>query len=148
MNRGSFVLRRGARSMGVAALVVASLGAGGAFPATAAEEVECVPTQGFTDCRIFDFTGTKEEFQVPAGIEELDVRAWGEAGSGTPQASGGAGIYVAGALEVKPGERLTVKVGGDYSAPGSVTRSAARASTRTAGAAPVPGSARPTALRC
>lgn len=114
MNRRSSVLRRGTRAVGAAALLVASLGMGGAWPAAAAESKPCDPLEGFTHCRIFDHTGAAVDFQVPAGVEELDFRAWGMGGDGNPFANGGAGAYVAGSLEVTPGEHLTVKVGGWY----------------------------------
>ncbi|MBC2901273.1 glycine-rich protein [Streptomyces cupreus] len=114
MNRRSFALRRGTRAVGAAALLVGSLGVGGVWPAAAAESRPCDPTEGFTHCRIYDHTGAAVDFQVPAGVEELDVRAWGMGGDGNPFANGGAGAYVAGSLEVTPGEHLTVKVGGWY----------------------------------
>ncbi|WP_225835994.1 hypothetical protein [Streptomyces sp. NK08204] len=114
MNRGSFALRRGGRAIGAAALLVAGLGAGGSWPAAAAESKPCQPTAGFNHCRIFGFTGAAEDFQVPAGVEQLDFRAWGEGGDGSAFANGGAGAYVAGSLKVTPGEHLTVQVAGDY----------------------------------
>ncbi|MGX1567878.1 glycine-rich protein, partial [Streptomyces sp. NPDC055509] len=71
----------------------------------------CTPTEGFSGCRLFDPTGAREEFQVPAGVTALDVRAWGQGGEGTPFANGGAGGYTAGTLRVTPGERLSLAVG-------------------------------------
>ncbi|MES5816382.1 hypothetical protein [Streptomyces sp. RG80] len=111
MRQGSVTLRRGVRATGAAALLVTSLGMGGAFPAAAATE-PCKPTEGFTHCRIFDHTGAAVDFQVPAGVEELDFRGWGMGGDGNPFASGGNAAYVGGSLDVTPGEHLTVKVGG------------------------------------
>ncbi|MFJ3796677.1 hypothetical protein ACIPSJ_10340 [Streptomyces sp. NPDC090088] len=112
MQKRSFVLRHGGRAIGAAALLMAGLGVGGAWPAVAADDDSCTPTEGFTDCRIFSFTGAAEDFQVPAGVARLDFRAWGEGGDGGPFANGGAGAYVAGSLTVTPGEHLAVKVGG------------------------------------
>ncbi|WP_181387323.1 glycine-rich protein [Streptomyces sp. Act143] len=114
MNRGSSGLRRSSRAVGAAALLVASLGLGGAWPAAAIETENCTPQEGFTDCRIFDHSGAAVDFQVPVGVDELDVRAWGMGGDGNPFANGGAGAYVAGELKVTPGEHLTVNVGGWY----------------------------------
>lgn len=109
--RGGFSL---GGTTGAAALLVAGLGVGGAWPAMAAESETCTPTEGFTDCRIFDHTGTAVDFQVPAGVETLDVRAWGMGGDGNAFANGGAAAYVAGSLDVTPSEHLSVKVGGWY----------------------------------
>ncbi|MFC9129787.1 hypothetical protein ACFT4A_23440 [Streptomyces sp. NPDC057099] len=91
---------------GGTALTGASV-AGAAAPAGKA----CTPTEGFSGCRLFDPTGVREEFQVPAGVTALDVRAWGQGGEGTPHANGGAGGYTAGTLRVTPGERLSLAVG-------------------------------------
>ncbi|MFI9172892.1 hypothetical protein [Streptomyces lincolnensis] len=82
--------------------------------AIAAAPTACVPTAGFTGCRLYDFTGDKESFQVPSGVNALDVRAWGQGGWGSSMATGGAGGYAAGSLKVTPGETLSVAVGGYY----------------------------------
>ncbi|MER6713011.1 hypothetical protein [Streptomyces sp. NPDC000877] len=120
MHHDSVVLRRAGVRRGAAALAFAALAAGtaltGAPAATAAgSEVlagkACTPTQGFSGCRLFDPTGAREEFRVPAGVTALDVRAWGQGGESTPHANGGAGGYTAGSLGVTPGERLSVAVG-------------------------------------
>ncbi|MDN3024626.1 hypothetical protein [Streptomyces sp. S.PB5] len=99
------------RAVGAAALLVAGLGVGGASPAAAATE-PCRPTEGFTHCRIFDHSGAAVDFQVPAGVAELDFRGWGMGGDGNAFAGGGNAAYVAGSLDVTPGEHLTVNVGG------------------------------------
>ncbi|MDL5201409.1 glycine-rich protein [Streptomyces sp. ALI-76-A] len=103
----------------MATVALVALGAGGgwaAVPAAAADTAvtgqACVPTAGFTGCRLYDFTGDKESFPVPSGVNSLDVRAWGQGGSGGHSASGGAGGYTAGTLKVTPGEALSVAVGG------------------------------------
>ncbi|MGV9456306.1 glycine-rich protein [Streptomyces sp. NPDC003635] len=108
MKRGSV----GLRAIGAAALLVGGLGLGGSFPAAAAAKAPCQPTEGFTHCKIFDHSGAAVDFQVPAGIAELDFRAWGMGGDGNGFATGGNGAYVGGSLEVTPGEHLTVNVGG------------------------------------
>ncbi|WP_217240510.1 glycine-rich protein [Streptomyces sp. AC555_RSS877] len=113
-------LRRVRLRRGAAALALVTLSAGGwasAPTATAATTVAgsaCVPTAGFTGCRLYDFTGGKESFQVPSGVNSLDVRAWGQGGWGSSMATGGAGGYTAGTLKVTPGETLSVAVGGYY----------------------------------
>ncbi|MFD3502642.1 hypothetical protein [Streptomyces sp. NPDC058678] len=113
-------LRRVRLRRGAAALALVTLSAGGwasAPTATAATTVAgsaCVPTAGFTGCRLYDFTGDKESFQVPSGVNSLDVRAWGQGGWGSSMATGGAGGYAAGSLKVTPGETLSVAVGGYY----------------------------------
>lgn len=94
MNRRSSALRQGTRAVGAAALLVASLGVGGAWPAAAAGTEPCKPTEGFTHCKIFDHSGAAVDFQVPAGVEELDFRGWGMGGDGNPFATGGNAAYV------------------------------------------------------
>ncbi|CAL9305935.1 glycine-rich protein [Streptomyces sp. SudanB52_2052] len=120
MHHDSVVPRRAGFRRGAAALAFVALTAGtalsGAPAATAAgSEVlagkTCTPTAGFSGCRLFDPTGAREEFQVPAGVTALDVRAWGQGGESNPHANGGAGGYTAGSLGVTPGERLSVAVG-------------------------------------
>ncbi|EPJ42506.1 hypothetical protein STAFG_0441 [Streptomyces afghaniensis 772] len=120
MHRDSVVLRRARFRRGAAALGFVALTAGtaltGAPAATAAGSAvlagkTCTPTEGFSGCRLFDPTGAREEFQVPAGVTALDVRAWGQGGEGTPFANGGAGGYTAGTLSVTPGDAADLAVG-------------------------------------
>ncbi len=119
MMRDSLELRRVRLRRGAATVALVALGAGGSWAAvpaaaagTAAEGSACVPTAGFTGCRLFDFSGAKAAFQVPSGVHTLDVRAWGQGGWGGPSSHGGAGGYAAGTLKVTPGESLSVAVGG------------------------------------
>ncbi|WP_199547365.1 glycine-rich protein [Streptomyces sp. N35] len=112
MNRGSSVLRRGASGVAVAALTLAGLAAGGSAPAAAIPAPECMPTAAFNECRIFESTGAKEDFVVPAGITRLEVRAWGQGGGGDSMTVGGDGAFVSGTVKVTPGEKLTVRVAG------------------------------------
>ncbi|GGX14603.1 hypothetical protein GCM10010383_50970 [Streptomyces lomondensis] len=107
--------RRGAAALAFVALTAGTALTGAPAATAAGSEVlagkACTPTEGFSGCRLFDPTGAREEFRVPAGVTALDVRAWGQGGEGTPFANGGAGGYTAGALRVTPGERLSVAVG-------------------------------------
>ena len=119
MMRDSLLLRRVRLRHGVAAVALVALGAGGGWaevPAaaagTSAAGAACEPTAGFTGCRLFDFTGAKADFQVPSGVNSLDVRAWGQGGWGGHSVTGGAGAHAAGTLKVAPGETLSVAVGG------------------------------------
>jgi hypothetical protein len=119
MNRDLLELRRVRLRRGVAAAALVALGVGGGWAAgpataagTAAAGSACVPTAGFTGCRLFDFSGAEAPFQVPSGVNTLDVRAWGQGGWGGHSVTGGAGGYAAGTLKVTPGESLSVAVGG------------------------------------
>ncbi|WSQ08788.1 glycine-rich protein [Streptomyces sp. NBC_01231] len=119
MKRDSLLTRRVRLRRGATAVALAALGAGGgwaAVPVAAADSAvvgsACVPTTGFTGCRLYDFTGDKADFRVPSGVTALDVRAWGQGGDGSALAFGGAGGYTAGALKVTPGETLSVAVAG------------------------------------
>ncbi|MFE0548258.1 glycine-rich protein [Streptomyces pilosus] len=110
-------LRAGAAAVAVVALTVS--GGWMSVPATAAGAAPtgtvCTPTEGFVGCRLFTppVTGDgKGTFAVPANVEALDVRVWGEGGAGGPGTTGGAGGLVRGTLKVTPGESLTVAVGG------------------------------------
>ncbi|WP_158778885.1 Ig-like domain-containing protein [Streptomyces cellulosae] len=119
MMRDLLELRRVRLRRGAATVALVALGAGGSWAAvpaaaagTAAAGSPCAPTAGFTGCRLFDFTGAKAAFQVPSGVNTLDVRAWGQGGWGGHSVYGGAGGYTAGTLKVTPGESLSVAVGG------------------------------------
>ncbi|MFI9768483.1 hypothetical protein ACIHJG_16680 [Streptomyces sp. NPDC052415] len=134
MKQSSLGLRRRAWRRGVAATAVAALGVTGAWMAvpaagapSAGAGTVCEPTEGFAGCRLFTATGAAEKFRVPAGVKELDVRAWGQGGRGNSMSSGGAGAYAAGKLSVDEGEVLSVAVasrdfgdalGGKAGAPG------------------------------
>ncbi|MEV2212320.1 glycine-rich protein [Streptomyces sp. NPDC050997] len=118
MKRDSLVLRRVRLRHGVATVALVALSTGGGWAAvpaaagTAAAGAACEPTAGFAGCRLFDFTGAKANFQVPSGVNSLDVRAWGQGGWGGHSVTGGAGAYTAGTLKVAPAETLSVAVGG------------------------------------
>ncbi|MFF0004805.1 hypothetical protein ACFYQT_15415 [Streptomyces tibetensis] len=126
MHHGPAVPRRAGFRLGAAALTFAALAAGtalsgapaGAVPAATAAGSPapagkaCTPTEGFSGCRLFVPTDAKQDFKVPSGVTGLDVRAWGEGGTGNSMAHGGAGGFVAGTLKVTPGEVLSLAVGG------------------------------------
>lgn len=57
----------------------------------------------------YGYTGTIKYFNVPLGITEVLIEAWGAQGYG---ADGGKGGYVRAILPVRPGEGLAVAVGG------------------------------------
>ncbi|MGA5360766.1 glycine-rich protein [Streptomyces purpurascens] len=104
--------RRGAAALTLLAVTGGTALAGGSAAGAAVPAGKaCTPTEGFSGCRLFDPTGVREEFRVPAGVTALDVRAWGQGGEGTPHANGGAGGYTAGTLRVTSGERLSLAVG-------------------------------------
>ncbi|GAB2735184.1 hypothetical protein GCM10027072_32490 [Streptomyces bullii] len=113
--------RRGRFRRGAAALTLVALSGGGlltAAPAATAADpaapagTACTPTEGFEGCRLFVPTGGAQDFQVPSRVTELNVRVWGEGGTGNSMASGGAGGFVAGTLGVTAGEKLRINVGG------------------------------------
>ncbi|MEU2910283.1 hypothetical protein ACFYM3_36975 [Streptomyces massasporeus] len=97
--------RRAGLRRGAAALAFVALSAGtaltGAPAATAAGSAAlagqaCTPTEGFSGCRLFNPDKAKQEFTVPSGVTGLDVRAWGEGGTGTSGATGGDGTSTTG----------------------------------------------------
>jgi hypothetical protein len=67
--------------------------------------------------RQFNFTGTAQSFDVPAGITSLQVDVVGASGigpAGIPGLTPGAGGRVQATLPVTPGETLTIMVGGGF----------------------------------
>ncbi|GGX25172.1 hypothetical protein GCM10010297_52880 [Streptomyces malachitofuscus] len=122
MKQDSFAPRRARLRSGAAAVAVVALAVSGGWasvPAAAADDpltgTVCTPTEGFVGCRLFTppvTDGAKGTFEVPADVDALDVRVWGEGGTGGPGSTGGAGGLVRGTLEVTPGESLTVAVAG------------------------------------
>ncbi|MFC9681302.1 hypothetical protein ACFTZL_16230, partial [Streptomyces sp. NPDC056948] len=93
--------RRGAAALTLLALTGGTAltgvsAAGAAVPAGKA----CGPTEGFSGCRLFVPTDGAQEFKVPSGVTQLNVRVWGEGGAGNSMASGGAGGFVGGTLKV------------------------------------------------
>ncbi|MEV6110325.1 hypothetical protein AB0M28_37335, partial [Streptomyces sp. NPDC051940] len=120
MRKQFAALRRGGQRIGAVALAAACVGAAGAWQAGGADSATCLPTAGFNHCRIFDADAAGADFTVPAGVEKLDVRAWGQGGTGNAFGTGGAAAYVAGTVRVTAGDHLSIKVGGPGSgdAPG------------------------------
>ncbi|WP_338781321.1 hypothetical protein [Streptomyces sp. DG1A-41] len=118
LHHHAVVPRRARFRRGAAALTLLASTGGtaltGASAASGAVPVgnACTPTEGFSGCRLFVPTEGAQEFKVPSGVTELDVRAWGEGGAGNSMADGGAGGFVAGDLKVTPGEVLKLAVAG------------------------------------
>ncbi|MGR4851248.1 hypothetical protein [Streptomyces sp. LARHCF252] len=118
MHHDSVVPRRAGFRRGAAALTLLAVtggtaltgasAAGAAVPAGKA----CAPVEGFSGCRLFVPTEGAQEFKVPSGVTQLNVRVWGEGGTGNTTASGGAGGFVGGTLKVTPGEALSLAVAG------------------------------------
>ncbi|MCT7357231.1 hypothetical protein N4P33_34590, partial [Streptomyces sp. 15-116A] len=83
--------RRARLRRGAATVALVALGATGGWahtPAAAADAptgTVCTPTEGFVGCRLFvppTTAGAKAAFTVPANVDALDVRVWGEGGTG------------------------------------------------------------------
>jgi 5-hydroxyisourate hydrolase-like protein (transthyretin family) len=121
MHHDSVVLRRARFRRGAAALTLLALTGGAALTGASAAGAAvpagkaCAPAEGFSGCRLFVPAQGAQEFTVPSGVTELDVRAWGEGGAGNSMANGGAGGFVAGDLKVTPGEVLKLAVAGQGS---------------------------------
>jgi hypothetical protein len=82
---------------------------------------EILATQA-TQTLIYNFTGSSQNFVVPAGVTQVTIKAWGAGGGGGyPPTNGGGGGYVSGVLTTTPGETLTIVVGGGGSSTGSAS---------------------------
>ena len=66
-------------------------------------------TGGWSQTTTYNYTGTMQTYVVPAGINLIQIEAWGAQGQG---GNGGLGGYVSGELSVTPGETLNIFVGG------------------------------------
>jgi len=72
-----------------------------------------VMTSGIYNCVTFQYTGSEQTFNVPAGVNNLTIQAWGARGSGASVGgSGGLGGYISGMINVSEGNTLTLIVGG------------------------------------
>ena len=64
----------------------------------------------------FEYTGSVQNFTVPAGVSRVQLEVWGAQGGQTTYSSyvwlGGHGGYASGILNVTPGTQLSVYVGG------------------------------------
>ena len=60
--------------------------------------------------RVFPYSGTVDNFTMPAGVASAFVQLYGAGGSGGHYASGGGGAYVSGALAVLPAAGVVVYV--------------------------------------
>lgn len=70
---------------------------------------------GAAESAVFSYTGADQTWAVPAGVTQISVKVWGAGGAGGNYIfndSGGGGGFVTGTLNVTPGERLTIIVGG------------------------------------
>jgi fimbrial isopeptide formation D2 family protein/uncharacterized repeat protein (TIGR01451 family) len=94
-------------------------------PITAQAVVACTPEPGFVGCEAFTFSGGDQGFTVPDGVTSLNVKVWGAGGGGSIAtgfdigAPGGSGGYVAGDVEVTPGDQYVVMTGGGGGADGT-----------------------------
>ncbi|MGI5427207.1 hypothetical protein [Streptomyces sp. CA-179760] len=134
MHRDPAVPRHAGLRRGAAALTLLALTGGTALTGVSAAGAAvpagktCAPTEGFSGCRLFVPTQGAREFRVPSGVTQLNVRVWGEGGTGNHTASGGAGGFVGGTLKVTPGEALSLAVAG----PGSGDALGGKAGSRGA----------------
>ncbi len=79
----------------------------------------CIASTGYTNCKIFSYTGADQQFTIPADIDETKgvlVEAWGAGGGGSVayygDPSGGAGGYSKATLTTPTsGEVLKIVVG-------------------------------------
>ena len=64
----------------------------------------------------FNFTGNVQTWEVPSGVTEIQIEAWGaQGGSYSTNGPGGQGGFASGTLPVTPGEILEIYVGGQGS---------------------------------
>ncbi|WP_414170589.1 FG-GAP-like repeat-containing protein (plasmid) [Streptoverticillium reticulum] len=122
MSGGRRALVRAAAAAVVATVGITALGAA-APAATAAGQARagaggCTPTDGYSNCQIFDYTGKKTQtFTVPQGVSKVFAKVWGAGGgggknSGNKDAYGGAGGYAQGTISVQGGQQLTLTTAG------------------------------------
>jgi PKD repeat protein len=65
--------------------------------------------------QVYNFTGSVQNFTVPAGVTSVQVECWGaegQIGNLTSTGIGGLGGYATGTLAVTPGQSLNIYVGG------------------------------------
>jgi hypothetical protein len=94
--------RRAAKALAAASLVASGL--------AAASAVDARPAAAVTGGSVtFSYVGRPQYFNIPTGITEVLVEAWGAQGDG---ANGGKGGYVRTFLTVVPNQTLQVNVGG------------------------------------
>lgn len=105
--RGSLRLTR------VSLAIVAIVGQGALAGGTWAALTPAGPAAAALGSQTFNYVGFSQYFQVPEGITEILVEAWGAAGGDSSDGvPGGRGGYVRGFAQVLPGQYLEVNVGG------------------------------------
>jgi hypothetical protein len=96
--------------LGVSTLAACALGFSGT--SLAALPASCTQAGDTVTCK-FAYTGSEQNFVVPAGVHSVQVAAVGaRGGNGDSTAPGGAGGTASGVLAVTPGELLYLEVGG------------------------------------
>ncbi|GIV27289.1 MAG: hypothetical protein KatS3mg027_1103 [Bacteroidia bacterium] len=65
----------------------------------------------------FNFTGAVQNWVVPAGVCQIEVKVWGAGGGGggtdaQPTSNGGNGGFVQATINVNPGDNITIYTGG------------------------------------
>jgi hypothetical protein len=95
-----------------AVVMVAMLAGCGGHASNGVMPTDAAPSS-FPYHKSFYYTGSKQSFEVPSGVRNLDIVARGAVGDGNPPAGGG---RVHATIPVTPGEKLWVFVGGAASA--------------------------------
>lgn len=82
---------------------------------------QCVQPVTFYQTRAFGYTGYRQQFQVPEGVSEITITAYGAQGGGLMDynfgfpielANGGPGGVASGKVQVSPGDVLHIYTGG------------------------------------
>ncbi|SVD51588.1 uncharacterized protein METZ01_LOCUS404442, partial [marine metagenome] len=63
----------------------------------------------------FSYTGSMQNYTVPAGVTSITIDAYGAQGGNNPQYDGGKGAHMSGTFSVTPGQVLDIIVGGQGS---------------------------------
>jgi len=74
--------------------------------------------------QFFAYTGAPQNFVIPSGVSEIDVKLWAAGGGGSWDGAGGSGAYVSGTMSVTSGQTIIIIVGGagqySTSTPGAI----------------------------
>lgn len=117
------------RGLGAALLGGCAGGAGG-FASPSASNANGV-VHALKGSHTFDFTGSRQKFQVPSNVKRVTIAASGASGGVCPSSCTGYGTpgnggYVKATIPVAPGETLYVFVGGDNGYNGGAVGSSGR----------------------